>query len=387
MSKPIIIIGSGLAGYNLAREIRQHDTNIPITMVTQDAGAFYSKPMLSAALSMNKTPEAIMSMNAEKMSAQYNMQILTNTCIEKIIPEDNNIIAVRASGGSPFSIEYSALIFCTGADTHIPHLEGDAVSDILQVNDVYQYQAFREKIAGKKNITLLGAGLVGCEFANDLTHTGHEVHIVDPALSPIASLLPERVGKELMRALTQQGAQWHLGHIAKSIDHHSNQYQITLEDNTTFLTDVVFSAIGLKPRIELAKQAHIHTHRGIVVDQYLRTNISNIYAMGDCAEINHWVLPYIAPIMQAAKTLAKTLTGNETALSLPAMAVIIKTSCYPLVVCKPPFAIEANWEFEEKDDTLRAHLNDSTGKLQGFILTKEAIKERMTLVNSLDKWL
>lgn len=381
MLKPIIIIGSGLAGYNLAREIRQQDANIPITIITQDAGAFYSKPMLSAALSMNKTPEAIMSMNAEKMAAQYNMQILTNTCIEKIIPENNCIATANET------FEYSSLIFCTGADTHIPHIAGDASSDILQVNDVYQYQAFREKIADKQSITLLGAGLVGCEFANDLTQAGHEVHIVDPALSPIASLLPERVGKELMNALTQQGATWHLGHIAKSINHHNHQYQITLESNTTFITDVIFSAIGLKPRIELAKQAHIHTHRGIVVDQYLRTNISNIYAIGDCAEINHWVLPYVAPIMQAAKALAKTLTGSEAVLSLPAMAVSIKTSCYPLAVCKPPFVTDSTWKFEEQDGILRAHLKDSAGKLHGFILTKEAIKERMTLANSLDKWL
>ncbi|MES2203731.1 MAG: FAD-dependent oxidoreductase [Pseudomonadota bacterium] len=378
---PIIIIGSGLAGYNLAREIRQHDTHIPLLMITQDAGAFYSKPMLSAALSMNKTPESIMAMSAEKMAAQYNMQILTNTSVEKIIPEENRVATKNET------LEYSALIFCTGADTHIPTLHGDAQTDILQVNDVYQYQTFREKIADKKSITLLGAGLVGCEFANDLTQAGYEVHIVDPALSPIASLLPERVGHELKHALTQQGAQWHLGHIAKSIDHHHSQYQITLEDNTTFLTDIVFSAIGLKPRLDLAKQTHIHTHRGIVVDQYLRTSVGNIYALGDCAEINHWILPYIAPIMQAAKALAKTLTGTETALSLPAMAVVIKTSCYPLVVCKPPFAIEAEWTFEDSEGILRGHLNDSTGKSHGFILTKEATKERMSLVNLIDRWL
>lgn len=381
MSNPIIIMGSGLAGYNLAREIRQHDANIPITMITQDGGAFYSKPMLSASLAMGKTPENLMSMSAEKMAAQYNIEILTNTRVEKIIPENNCITTANQT------LEYSSLIFCTGAESHIPHLEGDALSDIVQVNDVYQYQTFREKIAGKKNITLLGAGLVGCEFANDLTHAGFKVHIVEPLTTPIAALLPERAGKALLHALEQQGAEWHLGHTAKAIHHHDQHYQITLDDGTSFLTDFVFSAIGLRPRIALAKQANICTHHGIVVDQYLRTNIPNVYAMGDCAEINHWVLPYIAPIMQAAKTLAKTLTGTETALSLPAMAVVIKTSCYPIVVCKPPFAIEAHWEFEEKDETLRAYLKDSTEKLHGFVLTKEAIKERMPLVNSLDKWL
>lgn len=381
MTKPIIIIGSGLAGYNLAREIRLQNAQVPIMMITQDAGAFYSKPMLSTALSMSKTPEALMSMSAEKMAAQYNMQILTHTHIEKIIPEDNCVTT------SHEAFEYSALVFCTGADTHVPLLEGDATSDILQVNDIYQYQQFREKIANKQNITLLGAGLVGCEFANDLVQAGFKVHIVEPQTTPIAALLPERVGQALKQALEQQGAEWHLGHTAKAVHHHNEKYRITLNDESTFETDFVFSAIGLRPRVALAKHAHLHTHRGIVVDQYLRTHIPNIYAMGDCAEINHWTLPYIAPIMQAAKTLAKTLTGHESTLSLPAMAVVIKTSCYPIVICKPPFAVNAHWEFEEQDDVLRGYLKDTSGKLHGFVLTKEAIKERMGLAQSLDKWL
>lgn len=382
MSKPIIIIGSGLAGYNLAREIRQHDTNIPIIMITQDGGAFYSKPMLSTALALNKTPESLMSMSAEKMAIQYNMQILQHTCVEKIIPEDNCLIIEKQT------LEYSSLVLCTGADTHIPLLAGDASADILQVNDVYQYKNFREKIAGKKNITLLGAGLVGCEFANDLTHASYQVHIIESMATPIASLLPHVVGEKLKNALEKQNAHWHLERTAKSIDHCNNGYKIILDNNESFTSDLVFSAIGLRPRVALAKHAHIHTHRGIVVDQFLRTNISNIYALGDCAEINHWVLPYIAPIMQCAKALGQTLTGHETVLSLPAMAVIIKTSCFPIVICRPPFATpQATWHFEEREGTLRAYLKDENDKLFGFILTKEAVKERMALANSLEKWL
>lgn len=379
--KPIIIIGSGLAGYNLAREIRQHDANIPITMITQDAGAFYSKPMLSAALSMNKTPEMIMAMSAEKMATQYNMQILTHTNVENIIPEDN-CIAIQDR-----VLEYSSLVLCTGADTQTPVLQGDASADILQVNDVYQYQKFREKIAGKKTVTLLGAGLVGCEFANDLTQAGYHVHVIEPAMTPIASILPDYVGQQLKLALEKQGAHWHLGRIAKAISHDNGAYQIILDNQEIITSDVVFSAIGLRPRVVLAERANIHTQRGVVVDHYLRTSVPNIYAIGDCAEVNHWILPYIAPIMQSAKTLAQTLAGHETALSLPAMAVVIKTSCYPLVVCKPPFALDATWEFEQQDNTLRAYLKDSVGKLHGFILTKDAVKERLSLASSLEKWL
>lgn len=381
MTKPIIIIGSGLAGYNLAREIRQHDKNIALTMITQDNGAFYSKPMLSTALSMGKTPESLISMDAEKMAAQYNMTILSNKYVEKVMPENNCIVIENKV------LEYTSLVFCTGADTHQPYLDGDAADDILQVNDVYQYHTFREKIKDKKTVTLLGAGLVGCEFANDLTQAGYSVHMIEAATSPISSLLPETVGLELKAALEKQGVHWHLNKKAKTVTRHQDGYELSLEDHSTIRSDIIFSAIGLKPRIELAKQAGIQTHRGILVDTFLKTNMANIYAMGDCAEINHWILPYIAPIMQCAKTLGATLCNKKTELSLPAMPVVIKTSCYSIVICRPPFAVEATWHFENSDGILRGYLKDTADKLYGFVLTKGAIKERMTLAQSLEKWL
>ncbi len=398
MTKPIIIIGSGLAGYNLAREIRQRDKQTPMLMITRDAGDFYSKPMLSTALSMGKTPDALLSMSAEKMSAQYNMDILTHTAVDKIIPKENtliirplakttDLIEHEPEQSQDSSLEYHSLILCLGADTQVPLLEGDALNDVLQVNDAYQYKSFHEKITNKQSITLLGAGLVGCEFANDLTQAGYKVHIVESAHFPIASLLPEKIGCELTLALEKQGARWHLGRRAKSINHHNHQYVITLDNNEQIISDVVFSAIGLKPRIDLAKQAGIHTRHGVVVDTYLRTNMSNIYAIGDCSEINGWSLPYIAPIMQCAKTLASILTNNPNPLSLPAMPVIIKTSCYPISVCRPPFVTKPEWQFEEVDGITRAYLKDQEHGLLGFILTKDAIKERMTLAQSLKHWL
>jgi rubredoxin-NAD+ reductase len=188
--------------------------------------------------------------------------------------------------------------------------------------------------------------------------------------------------------LEKQGVHWHLGRKASAIHHAQHGYTITLDNGESLHSDLVFSAIGLRPRIALAKHAGIHTHRGIIVDHYLRTNVANIYAMGDCAEINDWILPYIAPIMQCAKALGQTLTGHETAVSLPAMAVIVKTSCYPIVVCRPPHALpQTDWQFEEHNETLRAYLKDNENKLCGFILTKEAVKERMALAQTLEKWL
>lgn len=386
MSHPIILLGSGLAGYNVAREIRARNAMTPILLITQNAGDVYSKPMLSTALALHKTPEMLIQMSVEKMAAQHNLEILVHTCAEKIITQENKII-LRSPSGAIFEKIYSQLVLCIGAETVTPRLLGEAAIDILQVNDLYQYQIFRKKIVGKNNITLLGAGLVGCEFAHDLTVAGYKVNIIEPAATPIATLLPQRIGYALQLALEQQGVHWYLGHTATTMERAPGGYRITLENQQQFTTEVVFSAIGLRPRLALARAAGIHTQRGIIVNNFLCTNIQNIYALGDCAEINGALLPYIAPLLQASKALAQTLTQQPTPLTLPPMPISIKTNSYPIVVCRPPQAVDGDWFVEEHEGMLRAYLKDSQGRLQGFILTQEAIKERAALVKLLNNWL
>lgn len=410
MSKPIIIIGSGLAGYHLVKEIRYRDRQVSIIVITQDAGDFYSKLMLSVALSMKKTPEALIIMTAEKIAEQYKIDVWKNTIVEEIIPDKESVVIKKISNchflentqlfEEPIIQEYSSLILCLGADTPLIKFKGDAENDVVQVNSIYQYHDFYHKLINKKNITLFGAGLVGCEFANDLSKVGYNVHVVDPAISPLASLLPYPVSVKLRDALKNQGVQWHLGSSAKEIQQYS-QYQIKLENGEMFWSDLVFSAIGLKPRIELAKRANIYTNRGILVDQYLRTNVPHIYAMGDCIELcpivsldstsasslkPGWMLPYVAPIMYSAKALAQTLTYAETALSLPPMTTFIKTSCYPIAICRPPFSTEAIWHIEENNNRLRGHLKDAD-KLYGFVLTEEETKESVKLAQAIKNWL
>ncbi|WP_197713163.1 FAD-dependent oxidoreductase [Polynucleobacter necessarius] len=149
-------------------------------------------------------------------------------------------------------------------------------------------------------------------------------------------LLPAAAALELQEKLSAAGIRWHLSTTVKSIDRTGEILQVTLENgNTISSCDVFLSAVGLKPRIELAKSANIQTGIGIQVNRELATNIKNIYALGDCAEVEGLVLPYVMPIMQAARTLAPTLISQTTALTYPAMPVMVKTPALATVVSPP----------------------------------------------------
>ena len=155
---------------------------------------------------------------------------------------------------------------------------------------------------------------------------------------------------------------------------------MTLATGQTLIADIVLSAIGLQPNISLAKAANIQTSRGIITNTLLETNQAEIYAVGDCAEVNGTLLPFVMPIMQQARALAKTLSGQSTAVHYPAMPVAVKTPAAPLTVLPAPLEVEVSWETEEFDDGMLAKATDSEGTLRGFVLLgASAGKQRLSL--------
>jgi len=167
---------------------------------------------------------------------------------------------------------------------------------------------------------------------------------------------------------------------AVSRDHEG--LQVTLADGTLLQADAVLSAVGLRPRTELARRAGLNVNRGIVTDRFLATSAPDVYALGDCAEVEGQVLPYVAPIMHAARALARTLTGAPTAVAYPAMPVVVKTPALPVVVA-PPVRPDGTWETEAAEDGVAARFVNSTGVLTGFALVGAATSKKQALTREL----
>jgi rubredoxin-NAD+ reductase len=253
----------------------------------------------------------------------------------------------------------------------------------MSVNHLYHYAVFQDLIKEKKNITILGAGLIGCEFANDLSNAGYEVHVIAPAKWPLDILIPESIGKLLQATLANYNIHWHLQCVANTVEKTQSGYRLTLSDGGTLETEFILSAIGLIPHVALAHTAGIKTQKGIVVNRYLETSVKEIYALGDCAEVEGHVLPYITPLLNCARALSKTLAGVNTAVEYPAMPVLVKTPAHPLAICPPPKGMPGEWKIESEGENVRALFYDETQQLQGFVLTNAAVKERMELAKQL----
>lgn len=374
---PIVIIGSGLAGYTLLKEIRKRDTETPVTLVTADDGAFYSKPNLSNALATGRTAAALASASAEKMAADQNATVLAHTRVTAIDPQGQRI---RTDDGE---LEYSKLVLALGADPFPHGLAGSGAAEVLAVNDLADYAAFRSAIAGKKRITVLGGGLIGCEFANDLVHAGFAVDVVHLGAWPLERLLPVEAGQRLADSLAALGVRWHFGRIGKSVEATAAGYAVALDNGEVVAADAVLSAIGLRPRTQLAQAAGIAVGRGIQTNGLLETGAANVYAMGDCAEVEGLNLPYVQPLMVQARALAATLTGTPTPVLYPAMPVMVKTPAHPVAVLPPKVGAVGGWKVECSDTGVCALHTDAAGRLQGFALTGSETGRRNALAKEL----
>ncbi|KRB92877.1 FAD-dependent oxidoreductase [Noviherbaspirillum sp. Root189] len=383
---PTIIIGTGMAGYTLAREFRKLDKTRPLLILTADDGGFYSKPMLSNAFAQGKSAVQLITQTAANMAGQLNVTIMTGTRVHTI---DTGSRTVNTSSAS---FEYDKLILAVGAQPIRLAIEGDGAEDVRSVNHVEDYQQFRDAIdrtGESTRVTILGAGLIGCEFADDLAGAGHRVTLVDPNPLPLAALAAPALSRGLQSALMQRGVNLQLGTAASRIDRAAESLRVTLASGAVLDADIVLSAVGLRPDLRLAQAAGLATNRGILVDRYGRTSDPAVYALGDCTEYlvsdgRPQTLPYIAPLMTAARAIARTLTGDATAIDIKAAPVIVKTPSFPLALVPPPVGhTNGGWHETRDGERIVCRYFDHEGILLGFGVAPQEASVRQGLLAEL----
>ena len=398
MQDPIIIIGAGLAGWTTARELRKLDPGTPVLLITADSGDFYAKPSLSNAFQQKRTPAQLVTTPAAQMADNHNVRVLAHTRVLAIDPASRTL---RTTQGD---FQYRQLVLATGAQPIRLPLAGDAIDQVQSINSLDDFADFYQRLTGAdqaqdqlesrpRQVLIMGAGLIGCEFANDLAASGYGVTVVDPAIGPIAALLPEAASAQLQQALADLGVRWHFGATVKAVNwapagsgesqDARPALQVELSNGQLALVDIVLSAIGLKADLSLAQAAGLVCERAVVVDATLQSSSPGIYALGDSAQyaVGRWgaalddaaapvaggrTLPYVMPIMSAARALAATLAGTPTEVLFPLMPVAIKTPALPIVVAAPKPGTAGQWHSEEPG---LWQFIDAEQHMRGFVLT------------------
>ena len=378
---PLIILGTGLAGYNLAKEFRKLDGQRELILITADDGRFYSKPLLSNGFAKGKQADELAMQDAVTMAAQLDARIITHSQVTQINAQQRTL---QTSSGA---YDYGDLVLACGAHPRLLPLAEEMHEHILSINNLADYARFRQRLEGRERVAIIGAGLIGSEFANDLVLGGLEVQVIAPDAQLMSGLVPAQVAAPVQRALEDLGVRFHLGRSVASVRPSGSVLDLVLDDGSQIEVDQVLSAIGLLANTALASDAGVLCGRGVHVDRMLRTSDPHIYALGDCANVMGLQLMYVMPLMTSARALARTLTGQPTEVTYPAMPVMVKTPVCPLVVSPPVSTTSGLWTVSGEGQDIRAVFHDAEGTLHGYALTGTAVSEKLQLNRQLPAWL
>lgn len=366
----ITIVGSGVAGFSLVRAIRKLNQEISIRVITADSGDYYYKPNLSTAIQKKQSPQDLVMYPAKVWADQYHVELVANTMIEKIFPEEKKLYSQDKH------YVYEKLVIATGAKPVFPPFQGSGVRDVCHVNSLQDFSFWHKKLVTAKRVAIIGAGLVGVEFANDLIQGGFDVTVVAPEKTPLALLAPAAIGQRLESELAKFGVKWRLG-VGVSKINKEEQFKIILSDDSVLEADLVLAATGLRSNASFLDGKVEMIAHGINTNLHGQSSDPDIFALGDVAVFENFSRKYVMPATFTANALAKTLLGEPTPIEFPVMPVLVKTTLYPLVSCLADGEDSQNPASLQKDEQgLTALYQNKEGCLTGFVLAGGHTKSR-----------
>jgi rubredoxin-NAD+ reductase len=362
LDQGVVIVGAGIAGWSVARALRQRDPGLPITLITACDGDVYYKPFLSTALATGRAPEDLVEARGAEQAARLGVVLRGRTHVLRIDARRRRLLTTRGTYG------YGHLVLAVGAAQARLPLAGEGAADMLRVNDLDSYRRLRGRLEGApRRVVVLGAGIVGTEMAEDLHAGGHRVTLLDAAPRPMARLLPPDVAGALTRCLEAEDVTCRFGVSVEQVDRAPDGYVVRLGGGEALPADVVLSAAGLRPQVEAAARAGIEVGNGIRTDHRMRASADGVYAVGDCAEVEGAIYGYVEPIRRQAEVAAAQITGEDLRFDTRPPLVRAKTPSLPLAVCPP--AGGGAWEVTAAcAEGLRME-HRAAGRLTGFALT------------------
>lgn len=373
MGDSIVIVGSGLAGYAVLREFRRFDTETPVTVLTTDDGAAYSKGALCAGLAGNRSPADLVMATAEQMAFRYHARVLPYTRVDRIDLQESLVSTKQGS------IPWQRLVLATGAESLRPSLKGSGASRVLTVGSLSDYAYLRAELTGRRRVTLLGGALWGCEFADALAGAGFEVSLFEAAPRLFGGAMPGLCAERLARTLESNRVRVHLDNGVQRVDREVGGLKVFPYAGEPYLTDLVLATLGSRPRVALAREAGLEVGRGIQVGRDLRTSDPRIFAVGECAEVQGRVLSLPADIEAAAQGLGAVLAGRSSNLHWQPRIQSLNLPGCPVVLCEPP-AVAGEWHERADRGGVQALFTDFNGALRGFALIGTAVAERERLM-------
>lgn len=317
----VVIIGGVAGGATAAARLRRLDEKAEIIIL--ERGEFISfancgLPYYIGGEITNKNALTLQTPQSFKM--RFNIDVRINSEAIEIDPKSNTVTVHNLSDGSIYMESYDKLILSPGAEPikpDIPGIDSENVFTLRNIPDTMKIKKYIDEKAPKSAL-IVGGGYIGVEMAENLSNAGMKVTIAELSDHLIAPLDFD-MAADVQNYLENNGIRLIFNNGVKSVSDNGNNLSVSLQ-NGSLDTDMIIMSVGVRPETRLAQNCGIRTDKrgSIIVDRSMKTNIHDIYAVGDAIQIENFIsrqpafIPLAGPANKQGRIAADNICGIES---------------------------------------------------------------------------
>lgn len=305
--KKLVLVGNGMAGVRAIEHLLKLSPEAyEITIFGSEPHPNYNRIMLSSVLAGGSSMEEII-INDLEWYHSHGIRLYMGHTITSIDTAERKVYSDKG-----IVLPYDELILATGSNPFMLPLPGAEKEGVIAFRDIKDCQIMQETSQSYRKAVVIGGGLLGLEAARGLLHLGMEVSVVHIHPYIMERQLDEPASVMLRKELEEQGMKFLLNKQSEAILGKKRVKGLLFADGEIADADLIVMAVGIKPNVELAQKSGVQTNRGIIVNDYMETNILGVYAVGECAEHRGIAYGLVAPLYEQGAVLAKRLAQVPT---------------------------------------------------------------------------
>lgn len=301
----IAIAGNGICGISVAKYISEDAPKEKLTIFTDEEYHYYPRPRLIQLLSEKTDLNQLFPYNDEWFKNK-NIEIILGKRVREINVSSKELILEDSS-----KYNYDKLLIANGSSPFVPPIEGVKSEGVFTLRNIKDVLRIREYSCDKRKAVVIGGGLLGLETARALNALGLKVEIIEVASRLLPKQLDEEGAEILKSRIEKLGIEVLLQTTCSQFLLEGAKKYLVTKESGELEADLFIVSAGIRSNVEPAKASGINTNKGILVDKNLRTNFSDVFAAGDCAEFNGAVYGIIPAAIEQGKAAAANILGKE----------------------------------------------------------------------------